>query len=228
MRDEEQDPTAPPIQDKPERSAGRRRRSPEAAREEILAAAQALLAEHGPDAVGLKEVAHAAGVSHGLITHYFGTYDKLVDAVIARYLGGLSSSVVETLQAEDYSPPTLFARIFQLFNQRGHIRLMTWVMLSGRLFGPETHFAKVQGLRRVVDALHQRRAAAFALLGSPAPAREDTELAVLTAVSAMYGYSLGKDAFWIALGQDGSAPERDARLGEWLRILLMRHLLPGF
>ncbi|HZJ68032.1 MAG TPA: helix-turn-helix domain-containing protein [Kofleriaceae bacterium] len=46
------------------------RRSPEEARTHILDAADAVFRDHLPDAVGLREIAVAAGVSHGLVTHY--------------------------------------------------------------------------------------------------------------------------------------------------------------
>src|SRR5438128_1297088 len=63
---------------------GRRRRPPELARQEILDAAERVFARFQPDQVGLKEVAREAGVSHALITHYFGTYAGLVEAALER------------------------------------------------------------------------------------------------------------------------------------------------
>ena len=50
----------------------------------IYPEAWASFRDHLPDAVGLREIAATAGVSHGLVTHYFSTYDGLVAAVIAR------------------------------------------------------------------------------------------------------------------------------------------------
>src|ERR1043165_9545887 len=60
------------------------RRTPEDARSHILDAADAVFRDQLPDAVGLREIAAAAEVSHGLVTHYFATYEGLVAAVIAR------------------------------------------------------------------------------------------------------------------------------------------------
>ena len=60
----------------------RQRRTPEAARELILQTAQRLIAERGPDRIGLKEIAQAAGISHALINHYFGSYEALVEETI--------------------------------------------------------------------------------------------------------------------------------------------------
>ena len=62
------------------------RRTPEAARDEILAAAERVFTDALPDSVGLKDVAREAGVSHPLVSHYFGTYEGLVDATLERRL----------------------------------------------------------------------------------------------------------------------------------------------
>ena len=59
----------------------RRRRSPELAKQEIMDAAERVFVEFQPDQVGLKDVAREAGVSHALITHYFGTFANMIEAV---------------------------------------------------------------------------------------------------------------------------------------------------
>ena len=41
---------------------------------QIEVKAAEVLAELGPDRAGLKDVARRAGVSHGLVTHYFGPF----------------------------------------------------------------------------------------------------------------------------------------------------------
>ncbi|HHH11020.1 MAG TPA: TetR/AcrR family transcriptional regulator, partial [Sorangium sp.] len=74
------------------------RRSPEEARSHILAAARRVFAVQGPDAVGLKEVAREARVSHGLITHYFGRYEALVEAVLEEAAWRTQMRIVERLR----------------------------------------------------------------------------------------------------------------------------------
>ena len=61
----------------------RRRRTPEAARGEILDAAERVLSTRAPDAVGLAEVAGAAGVSLALLSLWRmeETYGKELDYV---------------------------------------------------------------------------------------------------------------------------------------------------
>ena len=45
----------------------------EATRQRIVDAARHLFATRGFDAVGLREIADAAGTTHGLLRHHFGT-----------------------------------------------------------------------------------------------------------------------------------------------------------
>src|SRR5687768_16598245 len=76
----------------------RRRRSPELARQEIMDAAERVFVEFQPDQVGLKDVAREAGVSHALITHYFGTFANMIEAVLERRVGGLRARILEKLR----------------------------------------------------------------------------------------------------------------------------------
>lgn len=58
-------------------SVPRTRRTPEAARAHILAAARRLLIEEGPRALKLQRVGKAAEMSHASVVHYFGTIEGL-------------------------------------------------------------------------------------------------------------------------------------------------------
>lgn len=53
-----------------------------AVQEALITAAAELFARRGPKAVSVREVAAAAGVNHGLVHHYFGGKDELVEAVL--------------------------------------------------------------------------------------------------------------------------------------------------
>lgn len=55
----------------------------EATRRKVLGAASVLFAEHGLDGVSVRDVARDAGVSLGLVHHYFGSKDALYQAAIA-------------------------------------------------------------------------------------------------------------------------------------------------
>ena len=69
----------------PRRRPGRPRRADAPpTRERVLAAATALFAQRGFDAVGLREVAAAAGVDVATVAHHAGTKAQLYDACFAR------------------------------------------------------------------------------------------------------------------------------------------------
>jgi AcrR family transcriptional regulator len=52
-------------------------------REEILAAARELFAEHGYDGTSIRQIAAGAGVDPALVHHYFGTKEALFRAAVA-------------------------------------------------------------------------------------------------------------------------------------------------
>src|SRR6185295_13501936 len=116
------------------RSRPRLRRSPEDARSHILDAADTVFRDHLPDAVGLREIAAAAEVSHGLVTHYFATYDGLVTAVIARRLDAARTAAFAHLAqmtfAADEAP--LLSVLIDLLEDRTLVRLLVWALLTGR------------------------------------------------------------------------------------------------
>ncbi|MFY0576978.1 TetR/AcrR family transcriptional regulator [Cystobacter fuscus] len=127
---------------------------PEQAREAILEAAESLLRERGPDGVGLQTVARAAGVSHGLVTHYFGTYEALVREVFQRRARLLADGFWQRM-LESREPPDT-AQWLELFSpllqDEGNVRLMAWALLTGR----GEHLSLGQGLRRVMDVLESQ------------------------------------------------------------------------
>lgn len=73
--------------------ANRKRRNPEATREEILAAARTVLASDGPDGLSLSKVAHLAGVNRGTAYQHFETREDLIKATVASVSDHLSDTV---------------------------------------------------------------------------------------------------------------------------------------
>jgi len=56
-------------------------------RHKILQAARHLFAKSGIDAVGIRDIAKAAGVSHGLVQRYFGTREQMVAGIVQEEVG---------------------------------------------------------------------------------------------------------------------------------------------
>lgn len=83
----------------------------ETTRERILDAAQAIIAEEGPDALSMRAVAARVGVTATTIYHYFDGKEELVDRVVRRAFGHFRSSLVGA--AEEH-PPGSWERIHAL------------------------------------------------------------------------------------------------------------------
>ncbi len=201
----------------------RRRRAPEVARQEILDAAERVFVEFQPDQVGLKEVGREAGVSHALITHYFGTYAGLLEATLERRIRALREVLLQRLREAGAlsRPEELLAILFRALEDPVHMRLMRWMLASERpasvtAFGLQDH-----GLQLVAHQVAQAI--------TPAPQTPShqlivaIELALLTAVSAAYGYALGKHALVGALGKRPSV-ELDAAVQRTLAAMLQAYL----
>ena len=200
-------------------SSSRRRRTPEEAREAILQAAEPLLIAQGPDRVGLQAVARAAGVSHALVTHYFGTYEALVREVLMRR----NQLVLEEFRRRllDSEVPLgageLLERFFTVLQQEGLTRLLAWALLSGR--AEHMPMARAQGLRLLVDALEFQAERAAAAQGRPPPSRETLEMVLLAGVCASQWYVLAREALLPALGREADTAA-DARFRETLATML--------
>ncbi|ATB33717.1 TetR/AcrR family transcriptional regulator [Melittangium boletus] len=200
-------------------SPPRRRRTPEEAKEAILLAAEPLLVEQGPDRVGLQSVARAAGVSHALVTHYFGTYEALVREVLLRRTRLLAEDFQRQL-LETGAPPSasrLLERFSSVFQEKGHGRLMAWALLTGR--AEHTPLGPHPGLRVVVDALEFQVGRIAASQGQPPPSREALEMTLLVGLCASQWYTLARRQLLSALGRTADA-EADAQFQAVLSAML--------
>jgi len=198
----------------------RPRRSPEEAKRTILEAARQLLAERGPDAVGLKDVARAAGVSHALVSHYFGTYGELVEAVMeAHVLSYRAELLSEITRSPDASPAAWLDRLFEQIADPLHARLSMWAVLSGRLERDDFFSRRQQGLRLVADAIEAR--IGELLPGVTPPAREDLERLLALVIVSATGYSAMRSLLWPMFGR-AATPERDRNFRELLLRVVLR------
>lgn len=72
----------------------RRRRNPEATREDIIAAARSVLASDGPEGLSLSKVAHIAGVNRGTAYQHFETREDLIKATVEWVSSHLAENVL--------------------------------------------------------------------------------------------------------------------------------------
>lgn len=81
------------------------KRNPDKSRHDILAAAEDMFAEYGPDGVSLAAIANRAGVSRGLPSYFFSDKETLYRTVIDAAAGDLKGAILEVMQSEEDSPP---------------------------------------------------------------------------------------------------------------------------
>jgi TetR/AcrR family transcriptional regulator, repressor for neighboring sulfatase len=128
--------TKPRTKGKPVRTAVRRRRSPDEARNEALAAARKLLLSEGPDAITLPRLATALGMTHSNLLHHFGSAAELQSALMARMVGDLTVALdhaVSHLKSDAGAPRELINMVFDAFDKGGAGKLAAWIALSGNL-----------------------------------------------------------------------------------------------
>jgi AcrR family transcriptional regulator len=199
-----------------EERATRQRRSPEVARQLLLDAAERLFAAHHPDEVGLKDVAREAGVSHALITHYFGTYGGLVEATLERRLGALRERIRERLREAGAvsRPEELLDMLFSALEDPVHLRLMKWMAASERPAAINAFALQHRGL----SVIAQQVASTIRLV--PPASREP---GLETAVAAATGYAVSKAGLAGAIGQEPNAA-LDADVKKTLAAMLQVYL----
>ena len=151
--------------------------------------------------VGLKDVAREAGVSHALVTHYFGTYAALVEATLERRFHQLRDELVPILMSlvtADADAKTILEAhrraIAKAASHPATLRLATWALLSGRVAADDFFPHRMQGLKLLADSLEAR---------STAP-REDLEFLLVATFALTVVWTLGNRAFAGALGKKPS------------------------
>lgn len=110
------------------------RRAPEAARDNILAAAEKLLVERGPLTLKLADVAAAAKIANASVLHHFGSVDGLHAALMERMVSQLIADVLAIADkggARDDQQEAVFQALFDVFETRGAARLAAWLELTG-------------------------------------------------------------------------------------------------
>jgi AcrR family transcriptional regulator len=197
------------------------RRSPEDARALILDAAERVFGRELPDAVGLKEVAREAGVSHALITHYFGTYESLVEATLERRFVRLRERLFEEVVAaigHDADVPEILESYRRAIGSAAAdattVRLATWAVMSGRANASGFFSHRIQGLKLLADTLERRP--------NP-PVREDIEFAIVVSFAMAIVGQIGHRALGGAFGHRAlDKDELESRTATMLDVYLRR------
>ncbi|MEY4254897.1 MAG: hypothetical protein RLZZ141_124 [Pseudomonadota bacterium] len=112
----------------------RLRRTSEGAQDNILAAAEKILVESGPQNLKLVEVARRAGVVNATVLHHFGSIDGVQAALMTRMIADLVSRILAV--TDHVTDPAAFATqsteaLFDAFEAKPVARLAAWLELTG-------------------------------------------------------------------------------------------------
>jgi TetR/AcrR family transcriptional regulator, transcriptional repressor of bet genes len=81
-----------------------RRESEESRRSALISATQALVAEGGPEAATVRAIAERAGVTPGLIRHYFQSKDELTRSAYRALMDGMTSKGADAIEGVGAKP----------------------------------------------------------------------------------------------------------------------------
>ncbi|MFZ4515881.1 MAG: TetR/AcrR family transcriptional regulator, partial [Acidimicrobiia bacterium] len=102
-------------------------------RTKVLASAVAYIAEHGPDGLSFRRIAHDAGVTHQAPYHHFTDRRGIFAAIAGEGFEMLARAMRDALDAPDGDPASALLESYVVFalDHRGHFRVMFRPDLSG-------------------------------------------------------------------------------------------------
>ena len=189
------------------------RRTPDETRRLILDAAQAAIARTGPEGLRLHDIAAAAGISHPLILHHFGSRAGLVRALTREAIAEFKDKLVAAMTERDYSIEQQLDRVFDAF-RNGLGQRLAWLATVD----PDNDQGGATMIQReIADHLHARRVAT-------APpgitvAREDSQFLVYLIATTALGDAIYGAQFRRSAGLE-EGPETDSRFRAWLAALI--------
>jgi TetR/AcrR family transcriptional regulator, repressor for neighboring sulfatase len=208
------------IEDSLKSPAKRLRRTPDEARRLILDTAQEMIARTGPEGLRLQDIATAAGISHPLILHHFGSRAGLVRALARHATAELRDRMVAATNAPDYSLEEQIDRVFQAL-RGGLAQILVWLAATEPDGGES---GETMIMREIIDTMHARRTAN----ASPGTtiSREDTQWGAFLVTfaafgDALYGEPLRRSA------EIEAGPESDRRFRAWFADLLRERQTNG-
>lgn len=187
----------------------RKRRSPEAARDEILKAAEERLRLHGIEGLNVVDVAKACGMSHATVLHHFGSTGGMRRALVAFMTARLIDDIITSLERHpEISPPEMLRSLFQTLATGGHTKLLAWLSLSGEEFTPDpgTGPVLIEYFNALIPVIAER------LPESPKRIEHARRVVFLIATAAI-GFGVGGPVLPAVVGLD--ATETD-HFPEWL------------
>lgn len=174
-------------------------------REQLLAAAVALVREHGLPKLTQPRVAKAAGVTQGHLTYYFPTRADLVHAVLERAAGRQRAGIEATLATADQGVEALVGALADTLSRPENTRVLVSFVLAAdadpearALFG-----GLAVGMRATIGQMLEKAGIA------PRP----------EAVTMVHALGTGLAILELALGGSTARPDTAATLRQLFRLL---------
>lgn len=164
----------------------------------ILASARKLIAERGPSGVALRDIATDAGVNFGLLYHYFGTKEQLLNDVYARATENAAIRLGEVEHLDEA------LAVLMTLGDGTTARLVAWAVLDG--IDPTELFGVSPALALLAELV--RRDAVEA--GNPVTAEAARVFAAMAMVIALGWRLFGPMALTVA-GATSHDPQRYAK-----------------
>jgi AcrR family transcriptional regulator len=148
----------------------RTRLPPDIRREQILDAAERLFAQHGYEAVPAREVAREAGITPGLLNHYFGSKRGLFVTLVER----LGPQITTVIRVDTTRPVHVRTRSFAT-------AWLAWIDVNRQIWlataGLDENLADPE-LRVVVDRIRERVIDSF-IADFPATLSDDPRIRLM-------------------------------------------------
>ncbi|MFD2740674.1 TetR family transcriptional regulator C-terminal domain-containing protein [Sulfitobacter aestuarii] len=156
------------------------REQPEQRREQLVLAALSLIARTGVRAATVRDIAQEAGVTQGLIRHYFGSKESLIAAAYDYHMNRMTDAVWQASAAPD---PRARLAAFVVLSLSPPVMNRDWVSLWAAFLGRAMHDPQlVETHERTYchfrDRLETLIEAALQHAGRPCPREETRQLAI--------------------------------------------------
>jgi AcrR family transcriptional regulator len=188
-------------------------------REELIDAALATFARRGYQGASLKEIALTAGVTDGLLIHYFGSKANLLRAVLAER-GSIAEAVEEIMDSAPDADPAVVLRYVAsrwLDALQGRAKPLVGILISEARSNPDVAEALAAHTQRTL-APTERMLARLAERGH-------LRAEHLPIAARMLQWSLVWYAFWRDVSPSASLPDTEEWV-EGLTTILLHGLAP--
>ena len=123
----------------------------------ILEAAEKLFASHGFHATSVRDIAHEAGVNIAMISYYFGSKEKLIEAIFLKRIINWKAILTETLQDTSRTYIERLDSLVENFVNR---------IMSNPCFNLMMMRAQIQADMMVNDLIHDSKKEVYEVIGA--------------------------------------------------------------